>query len=85
MLPHLPEGSERDPSNIEYLIITDSTGTKRAVGLPWILENTVKLVERNEIHVSFVDVGPDDVEKIAQVLNARGYGGKFNIKLMTGE
>lgn len=82
ILPHLPDGSERDPSKLSYLLIKGVDGNIRPVGLPWIISNTVVEVHRNKIVVEIEDVGPDDVEKISMAIKSRGYGGRFTVKLI---
>lgn len=81
VLPSLPDGVDSDPNNIDYLLVKDVNGATRAVGLPWIITNTVVEIQRNKIEAIFEDMGPSDLEKISDCLIARGYGGRFTLKL----
>lgn len=71
--PHLPSGTPNRPTDYNYLKIRLSSGETTILGLPWIKDNTVVLVESSTITVKIGDVSPSDVTAIREALIQNGF------------
>lgn len=62
-----------DHTRYFYLVVVQSNGGRTAVGLPWIVGDSVQLKQRGLIHVSVEDAGPEDMENIKRALVSNGF------------
>lgn len=67
------KGVPNDPSQYQYVRVTKPSGAVMVLGIPWINEASIKLVERHNIVVRISDVGPNDVQRIKAALESNGY------------
>lgn len=70
----LPPGEVvNDHTKYSYLVVTLPNGTQTALGLPWIVEDSVIVRGRDIWTFDVVDVTETDIAEIARLLRARGY------------
>lgn len=71
--PQLPAGTPNDPNSYQWALFRTSTGQKICLGLAWIKEETVQLIEARTITAKIGDVGQVDLERIRNLLIAANY------------
>lgn len=70
----IPSGKIIDnPSKYFYVLLTLPNGTKTALGLPWIQEDTVEKKEYYTAQIFVEDVSPDDYERLRRALVSNGF------------
>lgn len=70
----LPENTAPDDhTRYYYLVVVLSSGARTAVGLPWIVTDSVQLKTRGRANISVEDVGPEDMENIKRALVSNGF------------
>lgn len=71
--PMLPNGVPDDPSQYQYVKLQHPNGKISVVGIPWINESTIQVIEVGTLVITVDNVGVDDRERIINALNANGY------------
>lgn len=70
---YLPPGTPNRPQDFDYLLIRTDAGESTIIGIPWIVEESVQLVESLKISAIIEDVGSADLERIRACLSQNGY------------
>lgn len=73
MYPYLPSGSVNDPDGYDYIKIKTTTGQTTIIGISWINDDTVELVESRTVTVVIDGVTASDVNRIKNALVQNGY------------
>lgn len=71
--PSLPNGTPNDPKAYNYLLLKTTAGNTLAIGIPWIKESTIVLVESRTIQVLVGGVSASDIQSIRNALVQNGY------------
>lgn len=72
--PLLPANSvPNNPDGYDYVKIKTQSGETTVLGLPWIKEDTVKLVESRTIQVKIGGVSAADVPRVRDCLAQNGF------------
>ena len=71
--PLLPPGSPKDYRDYEYLMVKLPSGKLTAVGVPWIVPDSVTIVTRTDISITIHDASLSDVPLLKRILNENGY------------
>lgn len=69
----LPPGTPNDFTQYQYLIIRHPNGNESAVGLPWIQDGTVELIQRTDCYIKLVDVSSEKEALIRQLIADNGF------------
>lgn len=77
---YLPSGTPNRPQDFDYLLIRTDSGTTTVIGVPWIVEETIELVESLTMSVVIEGVGSADIERVRACLTQNGYD-KISISL----
>jgi hypothetical protein len=77
---YLPAGTPNRPQDFDYLLIRTDQGTTTIIGVPWIVEETIELVESLTMSVKIENVGNSDIERVRACLTQNGYD-KISISL----
>jgi hypothetical protein len=77
--PFVP-GMVNDPKGYDYIRIRTISGETTIIGIPWIKEETIQLVESRTITVKLGNVSASDVPKIRDVLSQNGFS-SFDITI----
>jgi hypothetical protein len=77
---YLPPGTPNRPQDFDYLLIKTDQGTATIIGVPWIVEETIELVEALTMTVKIEGVGNNDIERVRACLTQNGYD-KISISL----
>lgn len=80
VFPHLPPGTPNRPQDFDYLLIRTQGGDSTVIGVPWIVGETIELVEALKMQVTIEDVGSADIERVRACLSQNGYN-KIKITL----
>lgn len=70
---YLPPGTPDRPQDFDYLLLRTSEGTTTVIGVPWIVEETITLVESLKMTVQIEGVGSIDIERVRACLSQNGY------------
>ncbi len=71
--PLLPTGSAvNDARKYRYLVVQDTSGQKRVVGLPWIVESSLTVQTLQQAVVTIPNVRTEDLLVIRQAIVAQG-------------
>lgn len=81
VFPHLPAGTPNRPQDFDYLWIRTQNGDTTIIGIPWIVEETIELVESLKMNVVIDGVGSIDIERVRACLSQNGYD-KIEISLV---
>ena len=66
-VPNLPN------SHLDYsYVIVESNGQREAIGLPWIVENSIQISAKSKYQIVIDNVEVNDVAGIQRALQARG-------------
>jgi len=71
--PTLPPGTPNDPTGYDYVKIQTITGQVTILGMAWINESTVVVVQSNTIVIRVNDVAAIDLSRIMNALVQNGY------------
>lgn len=71
--PTLPKGTPNKASGYNYVKVKLANGTVTCVGDPWIKAETIKVITSSKIQIIVEDTGPDDVQRLANILQQNGY------------
>ncbi len=69
----LPEAIRERPQDFDYLLLRTEDGVNTVIGIPWIIEDSVVLVESLKAQVMIEDVGSADIERIRACLTQNGF------------
>lgn len=85
--PSLPEAvkvlTPNDYRQYNYATVITETGSKITVGLPWIVESSLKIVVERGASIVLKNVEDADGERIRQVLTQAGYS-VASVEFLTG-
>jgi hypothetical protein len=70
---YLPAGTPDRPQDFDYLLIRTEDGTTTVIGVPYIVEETITLVESLKMTVTIDGVGSVDIERVRACLSQNGY------------
>lgn len=73
VFPHLPPGTPNRPQDFDYLLLRTESGDSTIIGIPWIVEETIELVESLKMNVVIDGVGSSDIERVRACLSQNGY------------
>lgn len=73
VFPTLPPGTPNRPQDFDYLLIRTEGGESTVIGIPWIIAETIELIESLQINVLIDGVGTADLERIRACLSQNGY------------
>jgi hypothetical protein len=68
-VPNIPNS----PTKYSYIKFKQSSGEYIIFGLPWIRDETIKLVDSNIIEVQINNVSPSDIPKVKAALSQNGF------------
>lgn len=71
--PTLPAGVPDDPSQYQYVKLQLSNGNMTIIGIPWIKEDTIQLIDVGTLTITVPNASPGDRERIISALSANGY------------
>lgn len=77
---YLPPGTPNRPQDFDYLLIKTDQGTTTIIGVPWIVEETIELVQALKMTVVIDGVGNNDIERVRACLSQNGFD-KISISL----
>ncbi len=69
----LPAGTPNDPSAYNYVKIRLPNGQTQILGIPWIIANSIEVVNLGTITVKISNVNSSDTEKVRKALAANGF------------
>ena len=81
IFPHLPAGTPNRPQDFDYLLLRVESGDLTVIGIPWIIDETVELVESLQANVVIDGIGSSDIERIRACLSQNGFN-KISITLV---
>lgn len=73
VFPHLPAGTPNDPNAYDYVKIKTSAGNTTILGVAWIKEETVTLVESRTITAKIAGVAAGDLTRVRNALIQNGF------------
>lgn len=73
VFPHLPNNTPNRPQDFDYLWLRTENGDTTIIGIPWIIEETITLVESLRMNVVIDGVGSIDIERVRACLSQNGY------------
>ena len=71
--PTLPNGVPNDPNQYQYVKLQLPNGNISVIGIPWIKEDTIQLVDVGTLTITVANASPEDRERVIASLNANGY------------
>lgn len=71
--PSLPEGTPNDPRSYDYILVKTTAGNNVVLGIPWIKENTIELVDSKTIQVLISNASAIDISRVRNALLQNGY------------
>lgn len=69
----LPAGTPNDPSAYNYIKIKLPSGATQILGVAWIVENSIEIVNLGTITVKISNVNSSDTEKVRKALASNGF------------
>lgn len=79
--PTLPGGTPNDPKAFNYLLIKTATGSTTIVGIPWIKQDTIELIESRTMIVTIDGVSASDITRVKNALVQNGFN-RIDIKMV---
>lgn len=73
VFPYLPSGTPNDPSQYDYVKVMLSSGVITVLGIPWINEATITLVQSLSATVTIEGVSNNDAPRILAALVQNGF------------
>ena len=70
---YLPAGTPNRPQDFDYLLIRTESGVNTVVGIPWIVEESIQLIESLKINVVIEGASTSDVERLRGCLSQNGF------------
>lgn len=70
---YLPAGTPNRPQDFDYLLLRTDGGVNTIIGVPWIVEESVQLIESLTMNVTIEGVSTADGERIRACLSQNGY------------
>lgn len=71
--PYLPAGTPNDPNAYDYVKVKTTTGQTMILGIAWIKEDSIQLVESRIITVKISNVSASDIPRVRDALVANGF------------
>lgn len=75
LFPSLPSGTPNKYDAYPYYVVKLPSGEVTAVGQPWIVENTITVQTTADYDVTVVNVSPERLAKLQEVLASNGFVG----------
>lgn len=69
----LPEGTPNDYRAYKYVTVRLGNGDVTAVGMPWIIPESVQISSNTDIMITIHGKGSDDIPLLKQVLAVQGF------------
>ena len=69
----LPTGTPNDPSAYNYLKVRLPSGTTKILGLPWIIESSIQVVNLGTFTVKIANESANDQQAVIDALTANGF------------
>lgn len=66
-------GVENNPNSYQYVRVQKPSREIHILGIPWIMVETIQVIQRNNIICRISDVGTTDIVKIQAALSSNGY------------
>lgn len=73
VFPYLPSGTPNDPSQYDYVKVKLSSGLITVLGIPWINESTITLVQSLSATILIEGVSNNDGPRIRDALVQNGF------------
>jgi hypothetical protein len=73
MFPYLPNGTPNNWRSYDYVKIKTVTNQVTVIGMPWIKENTITLVEARTATIKVGNVTGSDANRIRNALITNGF------------
>jgi hypothetical protein len=73
VFPRLPASTPDDPTSYNYVKLKTASGETRVIGMPWINQASIELVERSTTVFEVANTNVSDQIKIRQLLAANGF------------
>lgn len=74
VFPYLPSGTPNDPSAYNYALFRTLTGETTILGIPWIRDSTVSLIDAQTLSIKIGNVdATKDIPIIRNALSQLGY------------
>lgn len=70
---YLPAGTPNRPQDFDYLYLRTESGDNTIIGIPWIVEETVQLVNALTMHITIPGVSSSDIDQVRACLSQNGY------------
>lgn len=70
---YLPVGTPQDPTDYLFVKLKDTGGNVKVLGIPWIDEDTLTVVERGNLQITIPNVTFEDRENIIKAITAIGF------------
>ena len=70
---YLPSGTPNRPQDFDYLLLRTDSGATTVIGVPWIIEESIQLIESLTMNVTIEGVSTADGERIRACLSQNGY------------
>jgi len=77
--PTLPATVVDDPSSYQFVMLKHSNGETSVIGLPWIIENSVQVIQKGTLTIRLDNITPLQSDQIVNIISANG----FQIKEVT--
>jgi hypothetical protein len=71
--PYLPADTPDDSSAYNYVKLRMSGGEIRVIGIPWIINDTIELIQKVPLIVEIGDASLGDIDRIRALLAANRY------------
>ncbi len=81
VFPSLPAGTPNRAQDFDYLLLRTAGGDTTVVGVPWIIEESVTLVESLKIVATIEDVSSGDLDRVRICLLQNGFD-KISLQLV---
>lgn len=79
--PSLPAGTPNRPQDFDYLLLRMDNGASTVIGVPWIIEESIEVVQSLKINALIEDVSSADLERVRACLSQNGFD-KITLELI---
>lgn len=71
--PYLPAGTPNNPGQYNYIKIQTASGAVTCLGLPWIKESSIRVVEYKKMLITLDGITMEDVVRAQNALIKNGF------------
>lgn len=71
--PMLPAGVPNNPDDYAYLKVGLANGKRTAIGLPWIIEDSIVISASGKLVIEIENVTPEEKDIILRSIDANGF------------